>query len=169
MAITKTGVTITDPGGHQQMFERNGQQSWVSVSNLQANTTYTAEAYVREDNGRTTTSAAVERFTTLQAGVISLTNASSYDTGADTAFIRVFFTSTYPVDTVRVLNDDTKDFIEETTVTYSPVVSGTTSGSFTVTVLGPMQWFKILFYDMYGEEPEEEAGVTIFELKDITQ
>lgn len=160
MAITKTGIIVSN-GGSDETFEVNGQQSMVTASNLSPNTSYSVTAYVKDSYGRTTQSASSSQFTTLVAGTIQLTNDSTYD--GTTCDVRYRFTSTYPISDVVVLNDKTKDFLEETTVTYRPTVSGTTSGSFSVQIRDPYPWLKIICYDMYVESNEEE----IFKVEDL--
>lgn len=157
MAITKTGITLTS-GGRSQNFERNGQQSYVTADGLSANTTYTAQAYVKEDNGRTTTSSTTTQFTTLQAGSANLANRSAWN-GSDVD-IRYEFGLTYPIDGVKILNDKSKDF--EDPVVYTPIVTGTYNGTFTVTINDPMTYVLVMVIDMYGEEFQD-----IFDINDL--
>lgn len=159
MSITKTGINLSRQGASPIRYEEDGQQSVVTADGLVANTTYTVTAYVIEDNGRTTQSASSSQFTTLVAGDITLTNQSTYNGTVCTVYY--LFTSTYPIDVVKIFNDKTKDF--EDPITYKPTVSGRTSGSFRYRINEPYDWVKILVSDMYGEVNEEE----IFNVKDL--
>lgn len=159
MSITKTGINLSRQGASTITFEEDGQQSVITANGLVENTTYTVTAYVVEDNGRTTQSASSSQFSTLSAGDITLTNQSTYNGTVCTVYY--LFTSTYPIDVVKIFNDKTKDFLTPTT--YTPTVSGRTSGSFRYRINEPYEWIKISVSDMYGEVNEEE----IFNIKDL--
>lgn len=148
MAITKTGVTLTSSGENDRQFEKNGQQSSIEVNALTANKTYTVSAYVVDSAYGTITSASTTNFTTMQAGTANLVNNSAWS--GDDVDIRVNFTMTYPIDSVKILNAKTEDFSDP--VIYTAATSGTTSGTINSKISKPLTYVMVYITDFYGEE-----------------
>lgn len=158
MSIQKTGLILSAQGHTDRTIELNGRQSQITADSLYNNTTYTVTAYVKDEYGNMTRSTSTT-FRTLEGGIISLSNKSTYNGTVCTVLFD--FTSTYDIDTVKIFNDKTKDF--ENPITYTPTVSGTTSGTIRYRANEPFEWFKLYVSDIYGEVNEEE----IFNINDL--